>query len=412
MVRSRITATHLAPRIGARSDGVWITGGASAVLVLFTIGFFEPLFARMAHEEDYPVHLQMADVLLRTGVRQVPHFLYHELILAVHRLLPGTSLETSALFVTTAAQVASALIIYFLIRSQIDREAPILEAAIVPLLLTIAVLVSGPVLLTSTVGVPVYLIGYFPPNAYHSPTTVLAKPFALALFAFTVQAFSPRARGRLLLVVGAASAVMLSALAKPSYLIALLPAVAVYSWVEWRRDRRLPWAVLIGGLLLPALLVLGQQFYFTYGSADIRAGVVLAPLRVIGYLDTKNPLVLSLKLLASVTFPLVVTAVLWPRTRTSVELTLSWLVLAFGAFYAYALAESGPRMYHGNFIWSGQLAVFMLFVAASMIWAREILTRRMEVWMTLVCALALGLHVVGGLRHVLMKMTVQQWVAF
>ncbi len=44
---------------------------------------------------------------------------------------------------------------------------------------------------------------------------------------------------------------------------------------------------------------------------------------------------------------------------------LAWILFAVGAGIAYLLAESGPRMAHGNMVWSAQIAVFILFVQSA-----------------------------------------------
>jgi hypothetical protein len=43
-------------------------------------------------------------------------------------------------------------------------------------------------------------------------------------------------------------------------------------------------------------------------------------------------------------------------------LLLASLVFLFGATYGYLLAEEGVRFTHGNFVWSAQIGLFILFV--------------------------------------------------
>jgi hypothetical protein len=44
------------------------------------------------------------------------------------------------------------------------------------------------------------------------------------------------------------------------------------------------------------------------------------------------------------------------------SLQLAWLLFFAGACCTYLLAESGPRFLQGNFTWSGQITLFVLFV--------------------------------------------------
>jgi hypothetical protein len=74
---------------------------------------------------------------------------------------------------------------------------------------------------------------------------------------------------------------------------------------------------------------------------------------------------LVVKLLLSLLFPLSVLAVNFRRAREDCALMLAWLLFAIGAAMMYLLAESGPRMVHGNMLWSAQIAVFILFVRSA-----------------------------------------------
>jgi len=59
------------------------------------------------------------------------------------------------------------------------------------------------------------------------------------------------------------------------------------------------------------------------------------------------------------------------KTRQDLSFNLAWLTFIFGAFYTYFLAES-ERVTDGNFIWSGQITLFMLFVVSAVFFLRQI----------------------------------------
>jgi hypothetical protein len=72
------------------------------------------------------------------------------------------------------------------------------------------------------------------------------------------------------------------------------------------------------------------------------------------------------KFFLSVAFPMVVFCT---HTHTSIRdnrVIIAWLAFIFGAFYLYFLAESGPRFYHGNFGWSSQITLFILFIVSAL----------------------------------------------
>ena len=49
---------------------------------------------------------------------------------------------------------------------------------------------------------------------------------------------------------------------------------------------------------------------------------------------------------------------------------LAWLVFGIAAAYGYLLAEAEPNMGDGNWLWSGQVALFVLF-AESVLFLRS-----------------------------------------
>jgi hypothetical protein len=65
-------------------------------------------------------------------------------------------------------------------------------------------------------------------------------------------------------------------------------------------------------------------------------------------------------------FPLAV-LVLWPSARRFAPLLIAWAAYGVGLGQALLLAESGPRLPDGNFMWSPQLATFGV-MAASAAW--------------------------------------------
>jgi hypothetical protein len=211
-----------------------------------------------------------------------------------------------------------------------------------------------------------WLFGYFPPNQYHNPTTLLSKPFALALFALGAAALSGAPAGRLW---GWLALVILSGIVKPSFLLAFLPAVGLLALWRWRVAR---WRLLIGGLFVPSVLLLLGQYALRYVvQGDDGVSVIFAPLMVIGLYTSTGAISLIARLLLSVLFPLAVLAAFPKEAARDVRMPLAWLTCAIGIAPGYLLAEGGGKASAGDFLWSGQLAVFVLFaVSAAFLVAR------------------------------------------
>ena len=101
---------------------------------------------------------------------------------------------------------------------------------------------------------------------------------------------------------------------------------------------------------------------------------------------------------APIAFPLCVALARWPASRRDGPLMLAWLVFVIAAAYGYLLAEAEPNTDDGNGLWSGQVALFVLF-AESILFLRSRgfhgspPTRR---WRR-ACALVFALHLACGL---------------
>jgi hypothetical protein len=362
------------------------------------------------YQSDMDMHLQFARLMFEEQTLRIPHFLFHILVMAVASILQplgslmgsGAHQYLAAGIVTVCvAQVALVVLIYreFLLNSGGSNVA---ACAVISL----SMLLVWPLALFALFDSHAYL-GYVGLNTYHNPTHLLQRPFAVALFFQVSRVFSTRADGKEPSLWLTSALVVLAALAKPSYLICLLPAaVLLAGWAVCTRGKP-RWRVLMGGLFLPALLVLALQYFLTYVVDPLSQGqshIDFAPLAVFKAHGVTQWLLV--KLLLSICFPVVVLSSYWRLAREDQPLRLAWLTFAISCVYCYLLAESGPRLIHGNFLWSGQIAGFILFVASAAFLIRQTLAPGPHSQApksilgqprSLACYFALTLHVVAGL---------------
>jgi hypothetical protein len=216
-----------------------------------------------------------------------------------------------------------------------------------------AVLIASHVFLL-TVFQPSLYRGYFVPTAYHNPTQQLNKLFALWIYFLYCAQFLDRTPARVLPTFAAGGLSVLSAVAKPSFLIAFLPTAGVFALADLLR-RQWRQVILFGiGLAAPVSLVLLSQAFFTYGQ-ESSAGVVFAPFAVFDFTETLY------KLPASLAFPIVVGAAALRNGIRDARLAFVWVFTAVAMFMTLFLGEAG-RLMDGNFAWTGQTAVFLLYV--------------------------------------------------
>jgi hypothetical protein len=229
--------------------------------------------------------------------------------------------------------------------------------------LPLALMAAAPVFLLAPED-GLYYFGYVGITSYHNPTNNVLKPLALLLIPWAVRwaAGKRLAPAEIPLM---ALLVLASTLIKPNFLICLLPAVGIQSLARLIRREPLDWRGLALGLGIPSVLVLGYE-YIQAGFAG-SGGIILLPFAVMKNFSGW----LGLKFLLSIWFPLLAAILYWPQARKDAGLVLGWLIFAFGAGYTYLLAEGGNRIFHGNFVWSGEIALFCLFVLSALFFFRQ-----------------------------------------
>jgi hypothetical protein len=374
---------------------------ASWTLAAVTAGLFG-LVSWRSVEPDYAEHARWARELAEQGLIQVPHPLFHVLTVVVRALLPlrladlvqpglaaawaDGSYVVAALVVGTASTVALALVLH----RRILKEAPgggTEAEAWASAGWALALLLVAPITIFTWPRHQLYL-GYVAPNVFHSPTVTLLKPLALAWFWTVARPGREGGRGWVVAALLAGGAT----LAKPSFTVAVIPALGLWlALARWLPRAVDGWAARASVVAGGAILV-GQAWARGAGPALL----CVAPLEVMGYYSERWQM--PLFLLLSIAFPLCVALARWAAARRDGPLMLAWLVFGIAAAYGYLLAEAEPNRGDGNWLWSGQVALFVLF-AESVLFFRS---RRpdgpppTQRWRQ-ACALAFALHLACGL---------------
>ena len=107
----------------------------------------------------------------------------------------------------------------------------------------------------------------------------------------------------------------------------------------------------------------------------------------------------------AIVFPVVCYIAWWPAAKSRVRLNLAWLAFIAGLFLTYFVAET-KRTRHGNFLWSAQLALFVLFVESAIFCIERARVKKPDATYetiksrrTLACAMAFAAHVIFGLIY-------------
>lgn len=267
-----------------RADPVPCIVGAAGALVMLPIAYrYSSTPSDVLAASDFPLHLEKAREIEWIPFRPTaPHPLFH---LTVAALLPVVGLAWASTLVISAVGALTAVVLYSVGRGAFAGRGPLspLVAAAFALGYFIA---DSPALVAQwlRVGNP---RDWAPSlHVYLSPTDTLLVPFAILLVVLTGRSVRDHpgegaGRGWGLTVVA-----MATVLAKPSFTIAFLPAIALYLVLAGRMDRSLI-VYLAKWLYLPsALVVVAQIWFLEAGVNDVgESGIALEPLATLRMLN-------------------------------------------------------------------------------------------------------------------------------
>jgi hypothetical protein len=207
-----------------------------------------------------------------------------------------------------------------------------------------------------------------------------------------------------LYIITAGLLISASTLAKPSFIICFIPAILAYMVVRFLRKEAMDLRLLTFGLFVPAILVLGWQFLINYGGTESQ--ILLMPFAVKSYYSDH----LLIKFVFSAFFPTLVLISYLKELIEDPKMVVSWALFAVGSFYSYFLAEnSGGGIYHGNFDWSAEISLFLLF-ATSMIFFFEVKQHHQSIQIKdYIIMGALLLHLASGILFLVFNLTVDSY---
>lgn len=378
--------------------------GAYGLLVLLVIVVYGTMMRIQVNQGgDYYGHNGLVLLGQQNFNALPPHFLYHEAVIGT-MTVTGLVVEEASFWVILATCVGFAWALYALLRYLIGDMVIGWRGQLLLCAVVLGLMLVGPIRAVSDAIQFQSFSALINPNTIHSPTMAVLRPLVVLLFLCILKLLAGRAVWRY-----AALALVLTVLAtltKPNYTLAIAPAMVLLVGFDALRGRKLNWAAIAVGVLLPAVLVLGWQYLFWYGpgravpASGEQAKIVLSPLEL--YLNVWNvpPVLIPLQIVLSVVFPMVVYAVYWNLARRELALNLSWLVFAGGAAMAYLFVEK-PGEANGNLTWGGQITLTVLFAVSAGFWLRQGWQRWQESgklqidWRFGLCGLAFAAHVVN-----------------
>ena len=210
-----------------------------------------------------------------------------------------------------------------------------------------------------------YYLGQTAPNVWHNPTNIAVKGFAVASFGLVVWLLHKKEEKnrKLLPYLLLSAALVLSALAKPSFLQGFIPGLGIFIVLRLFLERkRFPFKfyVKLCVACVPAVAVLLLQSFATFFNTDyirpeskirIGWGTVL-------YQWTPS---LFVSFLLSFAFPLFVFVLNFKKLVRKEEIQVMLCYEAAAWLEAVLLYEEGSAFGQANFTWAGLLSAFIVW---------------------------------------------------
>jgi hypothetical protein len=377
-----------------REQGVMSDAAVGVLLVVVAVLLFAPVVNQMiVQRTDYLAHITEAESLAVTGhtIRVLPHLLFQYLVIIAHTFLPGISFAGAALVINTVFYALFGLVLYALLFTAL-KDVSLRLRVLACVLLTLCAMLLAPITLPTWSTRNLYF-GYIVTSTYHNPTQVILRPLALLQFIYAIRVFGTSGKATHWRDTGVAAAVtLLGAMAKPNFVICLLPALALFTLVRLLMRRPIGWRLLLVGIVLPATAILAFQFTL---MNEGRGGFAFAPLMLMAHYSSD----LLLKFALSVAFPLAVYLLYFEQARHDTALNLAWAAFACGSVYLYFFIE-GRDWAAGNFLWGAAMALLIVFVMSLLLFIRVNVNRNMRRFRDAragVCIVLLALHVICGL---------------
>ena len=372
-----------------------------ACVLLLTAIIFLPIihseiYVASVGESDYSYHTQWARSSLEAPQEVPKYILIHSAwqwaVVGTHLIL-GRSWQAAALVVTLGSIFLTVGILFWLFRKKLS--------SFLSGVLAIGLVVVTPLAFLYPLDQRLYL-GYIGTTIYHNPTLILLKPFAILQLIISVEAIQGKNSGwKGILAAALVSSV--AVFAKPSYVLCLLPGLGILTLLRIWQKKPIDWKRIIIGIILPSIAFLVWQFIFTYGSNE-ESTLILAPFSVMRSYSSWLPI----KFILSIVFPLVLTGVYWKEAIKDTRIQLGWLGFGIGVVLTYFFAESGVRLPHGNFTWSGIISLFILFVCCALFLVEKRLPAKKRVSRWLILASG-ALHLIFGVIYYLVVLFTRQY---
>ena len=337
----------------------------AVTMLLFGANLYQTFSHQNSTSNDFLNYAIFIAHMKSSGTVTTPHFIFPGLVLLLSKIFPRHNTMVLGGVVVLLFQLLLAHVLWIFWKQSIPESGhPHLRAARrgwLLVALTVAAMTVAPINLLTLLKHNGYN-GYIGITIYHNPPISLCRPIALVNVMIFAAAFVYR-RISTRQTIFCFLTLAIAALTKPNYALIMVPTAGVFALMALnRKDWHLLRFIALG-VLLPGVLILAWQYVFTYlhppATSDMDSSRILfAPFLVYSIMAR----FLIPKFFLSILFPLSVLLLYRKEALQDRYFQLGLVLFLMGAAQSYFFAEEGVRLIKGNFLWSGQLGLFLWFV--------------------------------------------------
>lgn len=356
--------------------------------------FYLEIFNYKQYPSDFGVHM-LSIWNFQDPNLHIAHPLFHFLSFYVSRIVP-IGIGYSAVFVTAVFLTATSVLINLILTRTLKER---FSGGFI-LFLTVLLAWVHSIYIPFLCKFP--CLGQSGPNLWHTPTTIVVKPLALACFFGVVGLIEDRRLQRnTWAMILAAAMCLLSTLAKPNFVMAFFPAVGIYLLIRHTRRFDLYWKT--GLIFLPTMLLILYQFLSTFslggGPSTRERDRIFFDFLGVWRLYVRN---VPVSIMLGTAFPLSVLAFRFRNSLRDPFQLLGWIMMLVALAQACTLAEE-IKYRDMNFGWGYTISLTIVFVNAAVElfrWMAEPGRRGVRAILGMAfCSIVFAFHVASGIYY-------------
>ena len=351
----------------SKREWLVIFGVGSILWPIFVFLIYHQIFELSGFPSDTHQHIDFAKDMIN-DIRLLPHPFWH-IGTAGIALIFNIDFEYSAWIVSVLILIFLTILVVVVVVRRLPSRSMYIH---IPLI--ISIMIVAPMYIP---GISHYIyMGVGSPSVWHNVTLWSVKPIGLLTLVIAVKAFTTNNKiflhGILMLVL------LISMIAKPSFMMIFLPAFTVWVFLK-NYHQRLNLLSLLSMWIGALIVLMWQVLMVNEGDNQV----------IIDFLGVWSIITqdIGLSIVTALAFPLIYIIGNSKALQDDNILLISWGMVFSGLIIAMLFAEKGERYLDGNFMWGYILALFYLYlfsvISFVQYWEKISVTKRyfmLSVW--------------------------------